>query len=883
MNQGKFMSRVANSARTLCAAVTIALFAFASAVQAEQFVATPTHEVGPKISNQTTPAPGGGWQTSDDRTLNASVNGQGGWQTITYSSRYDEEIATGIAHSGGHSWRLSNWFHTGLVNPILSPAFGPVSETAGGSHIVYDFWFRSASVNPDPGSFTSTTLSDAPGNRMTYLGMFDELPGDPDSHCPDPATGCFHLDAVEVISGDDAAHDGDAQFADHYSTPLQRGVWYRAHIDATFVAGPGAQTGDPDLCPAGAPAGDCHVGNDQIHYEVFDGAGNSVFDFGVIGSWEAAYFDGRYGNAPGTVVNVTNAAFRVSANADDGSQQPFDTNSVAARPQGVYIDDVSITPGSGASVKTSFDFDRFVSTIGSDTSNCTDSAHPCRTIVYAIGQSNAYDTIHVAAGIYAEQSGAGQNLLVNKPVAIEGAKAGVDARARNVSSGETIIVPASADPSLTAGTPGTIAVIDIESSGVSIDGVIVDGDNTALTSPFTLNGTNPDADTGVIATGSNVTIQNTLIRNVTFAGIYAFENSGAGGDNVVQFNRFTNITNPSTWGIGIYAGYEFYAQINDNLFDQVRVGIQFDENNSLANPGTQAPSVSRNEIHATRTGLFMNLFSGQAPMWTVSANHIFASANAGQSNQWTGMQIESMQSSQTANISGNVIDGTAVLGSRRTVGYVLNNIISTQSANTAIDGGSVSNVDIGVLSTDSTNYGGPVNGFMVRNVAFNGIALAAIYVEDTDTVAGSAAITIGLGNTYNAVAHQLALSGVAPSVSFAGISGVDDVLVRAAGNDIFGIPNSGACSPAACTVSNASIDSAIALTNPGGTVYVDNGTFDEAVVIGSGKDGLHLTSSDVAHPATLTRSTGGPNQPVLVVAGTPFNAGIAPKTSRSIT
>ena len=137
------------------------------------------------------------------------------------------------------------------------------------------------------------------------------------------------------------------------------------------------------------------------------------------------------------------------------------------------------------------------------------------------------------------------------------------------------------------------------------------------------------------------------------------------------------------------------------------------------------------------------------------------------------MQIESMLSDQTANISGNIIDGSAVLGSRRAVGYVLNNIVSTQSASTAIDGGSVSNVDVGVLSTDATNCTGPVSGFQVRNVAFNGVSLAAFYVEDTDQIAGSATLSIGAGNTFASVAHQLALSGANPGVSFSGIAGAN--------------------------------------------------------------------------------------------------------------
>jgi uncharacterized repeat protein (TIGR01451 family) len=868
------MSHHGFSARLIGAAIFVVLGGISTVASADQFVATPTREVGPFIANQTSPAPSGGWHASDDRTLGASVNGQGGWQTITYDARYDQEIVNGVAHSGGHSWRLSNWFHTGLVNPILTPNFGPVTETVpGAGHVVYDFWFRSASAQADPGTYISTTISDAPGNRMTYLGIFDELPGDADSGCTDVAAGCFHLDAVDVTSGNDAANDGDATFKDHYSDPLQRGVWYHAVIDATFNAGPGVTTSDPALCQSGST---CHVGNDAVTYNVFDAAGNSVWSR-TIGSWEAAYYDGRYGNAVGSTITMTNVAFRVSSSADDGSQAPFDTNSVSNRPKGVYLDDVSIAPSSGASVKTSFEFDRYVATTGTDTGTCSTASAPCKTIVYAIAQANAYDTIHVAAGKYAENSSSGNNLIINKPVAIEGAQAGVDARTRSVAAAaETIIVPSVVDAGLTLNSLGDSAVVTFAANGISLDGVVVDGDNSNLTSPssgnpLSLNGANPDADTGIIIDGSGTSVKNVIVRNLGGSGVLA-DNSAAGGDNVIQFNRFNNITNPSTWGLGVYAGNNFYAHIDDNLFNEVRIGVQFAENDSQANPGTLPASVSRNEIHATRTGLFMNLFYQNASTWTVSGNHIVASANAGQANQWTGMQVESMADNQTVAISGNVIDGAAVLGARHAVGYTLNNIVSAQSANTAIDGGSVSNVDVGVLATDATNYTGPVNGFVVRNVAFSGVALAALYVEDTNQVAGTATLVVGPGNTFTGVANQLALSGTAATVSFTGGATLSDALIRASGTYFFTVANSNNCSTA-CTVSNGVINAGIAAVSGVATVHVEKSTFDEAVVIGSGHDNLRLTAADAANAPTLTRLNGGPKQPVLVVAGT---SGVAP-------
>jgi len=45
---------------------------------------------------------------------------------------------------------------------------------------------------------------------------------------------------------------------------------------------------------------------------------------------------------------------------------------------------------------------RFVSTAGVDTGDCSDFAQPCRTINYAINQSLAGDTIGVMEGVYIE-------------------------------------------------------------------------------------------------------------------------------------------------------------------------------------------------------------------------------------------------------------------------------------------------------------------------------------------------------------------------------------------------------------------------------------------------------------------------------------------------
>src|SRR5690606_30853534 len=125
---------------------------------------------------------------------------------------------------------------------------------------------------------------------------------------------------------------------------------------------------------------------------------------------------------------------------------------------------------------------------------------------------------------------------------------------------------------------------------------------------------------------------------------------------------------------------------------------------------------------------------------------------------------------------------------------------------------------------DATFYQGPVDDFVVRNVAFSDIALGAFYVEDTIEQAGTARLSIGDGNGFGAnVAHQLVLAGDTPDAGFTDSqTGVDEVFVRVAGDSLGG---------PAYTTANASINAGIAEANVGGTVNVEAGTFTENVAL----------------------------------------------------
>lgn len=566
-------------------------------------------------------------------------------------------------------------------------------------------------------------------------------------------------------------------------------------------------------------------------------AANNTFDGASPSSANAAAILARtYDHTANSALGVVNY-----------SLSGFNTVYVDATYAGNYGDAVSFTSpapdcGAGAPQSGYFGINAFAS------------------ITQALAHVNPAGFVCVAKGRYAEADGAGGNLTVAKAVKIIGAQEGVDARTRDIGgagdANETIIVPAVADLAI-----GNSAVVQIDSDGVTLDGLVIDGDNPAISSNNPLNGADPDETVGVFASANNTLIRNSVFRNFPYAGFDGYGTGsgyGPAGGNLLTLNRFTNI-NPTSWGIGIVLQDNFYAQVTGNLMDLVRVGVQTN-NNSQAAPGGFAPSISGNEIHATRTGVFHNLFYGSASTYTISNNQLIAAAYAPQAGQWQGLWVETMQDAQTVTILGNTIDGSALSGARNTVGYLLNYIPSSAASTTAIDGGSVSNVAVGVLSTDATAYTGAVNDFLVRNVAFSNVSLGAYYVEDTNEQSGSAKLTVGTGNTYANVAHKLVLSGTSPAVAGAVL---DDVFVRSARNYYFNATGGGpSCTSTPCTVANASINAGIADVASGGTVTVEAGTFAESVVVNkpvtllgpfhgvAGTDGSRGTNEANLSPAT---------------------------------
>src|SRR5581483_6918097 len=159
------------------------------------------------------------------------------------------------------------------------------------------------------------------------------------------------------------------------------------------------------------------------------------------------------------------------------------------------------------------------------------------------------------AGTYSEQ------ITINKPLTLRGAKAGIDARSRG-GAGESILTGVNT-------TNGVTFAVKIAASNVTLDGFKVQGQTTKAT----------DASAGVIiSAGVSGTrfVDNILQNNV--AGLYLANNSATNAC-VIQYNVFKNNNNAGTnGGRGIYTdgsltgGNLTNVTIDSNLFQNNRGG-----------------------------------------------------------------------------------------------------------------------------------------------------------------------------------------------------------------------------------------------------------------------------------------------------------------------
>ncbi|TCS98193.1 MBG domain-containing protein [Pseudofulvimonas gallinarii] len=515
--------------------------------------------------------------------------------------------------------------------------------------------------------------------------------------------------------------------------------------------------------------------------------------------------------------------------------------------------------------------------VGSRVLNQDTGARYC-SINAAIAAATAGDTLVADAGVYVE------NVVIDKPVTLRGAQAGVDAGANGTRDGnglgETIIVPATAATGVSVGgahatdwSSSSGAVIRITSDDVVLDGVVVDADNPDLVTVYAsgrpdMNGANPDVAIGVnIAGRSAVEVINVVVRNPIYYGIGGTASALAPGDrNIIANSRIIN-SDGHGYGVGILLYESLYAHVDNNHIEQVRTGIQAQSLTAMPPTAGFEAQAEGNLIKATGVGIWANVLNGvgSPPTFHVRSNTIHAYGQGAEPTltaQWNGIWVHSLTRGGTVSISGNSIDGSDVDAGRTSIGYLLGNVVNDGSAANVISGGSVSHVDIGVLATDSTRYDGPVDNFEVTDVDFSSIALAAFYVEDTQKglAASSAHLSIGSDNSYDLAssAHTLVLSG--PGASVEGVA-VDDVFVRSGQTaNIYGSTDA--------AVSAGTINNGIAAAAVDGVVQVEAGSFAQAVTVNKRVRLLGAQAGVDASSAVAERSGGetiiAPDAPVRV-------------------
>jgi hypothetical protein len=512
------------------------------------------------------------------------------------------------------------------------------------------------------------------------------------------------------------------------------------------------------------------------------------------------------------------------------------------------------------------------------------------TINEALAQVQTAGTICVAPGTYAEADGSGENLVVAKAVNIYGAQYGVDARNRN-DSGASIILPGVGNPGLTYSGPEQLSVVDIQAGGVTLDGFVVDGDNPAIATGLPMGAADPDVDSGIWATGSGIHIDHNVIRNLVYAGVEGYNSSTsapATQGNTLQQNWVHNINAPSQWGIGIVVLWNYYADISDNLLDDVRIGVQTNYFFKTA-PVPADARIAGNSIRASVTGIYHNYHVAdvsQASPFTISGNSITADTNPAATGVWSGIFIQTLFNASSAIVSGNAIDGSGLTGRLR-LGYGIGSITTSLASSLAVDGGSVAHVDYGVLATDGAYYPGQVDNYTVSNVAFSDVSIAAIAVEDTklagsETVNNAVKLTVGAGNTFAGdVVQEGSLSGPNAHIAYAGgASQLERMLVKAAGNNYRGgLPD---YQGNVRTVDPGIINDAIADTAIGGTVTAEAGTFAQNVIMDkdvtlqgpfagtAGFDGSRGTGEAMIQPASgvaLTFKAAGATVDGMTIAG----------------
>ncbi len=351
------------------------------------------------------------------------------------------------------------------------------------------------------------------------------------------------------------------------------------------------------------------------------------------------------------------------------------------------------------------------------------------SIQAAVAGTTSGGTITAVAGVFSE------NVTINKSLTLDGAYVGTPgADASGISPTR---LAANETEVRTNGNQN--AVFTISSSGVTIDGFWIEGDDPAVTGGSLTSGADANATYGIQASAaySHLLVQNDIIRDVAIG----FRGDGSASNNLITDNWFDSI-GVYDFGYAVSLRVNFYANVTDNLMTRVQSGLH-----TLNFSGAGGPAswlFQGNTVTAYGAGVWDNLQYNGATSLTINDNTISSlvapvtPANAlVRSNfdgQSIGILVTSLQDNVGVTITNNDITGmgygvtlynttttnTVTLDNSNTitdngVGVYLANIVGFNPIGTTVLGGSANNpTGIGRATIDGLHLDGNTTGILVR-------------------------------------------------------------------------------------------------------------------------------------------------------------------------